>query len=96
MSHLFDTDRFPVGAAGAYFLRNLVRINVFGAKNALFATLQFLVKMNTCPGRNVKKTCFFEVPAFGGREAAIREAGSRIWQANKTRNPRLCLVFCGG
>jgi hypothetical protein len=54
-----------------------MRINAFGAKNALFMTFQINVKKNTCPTRNVRKTCFFEVLIFGGRDAAISQAGNQ-------------------
>jgi hypothetical protein len=47
---------FTDGVVGGHFLRNPMRINVFSAKMALFETLQFTVKKNALPLRNLKKT----------------------------------------
>jgi hypothetical protein len=83
MRPLYDTDDFPAEAAFSHFHCNLLRINVLGARNALFAALQFHVKMNTRLSQNVKKACFFDVLVFGALEAAIRETGRRDALVNR-------------
>jgi len=58
MHHLYDTDGFSDNPDSGYLGHNLMRINVFGAKSALFETVQMLVTYNTLLSRNAKKTSF--------------------------------------
>jgi len=62
--HLCDKDDFTSRAVFGYLPRNLLRINVFGAKSVFFNTPQIRVTYNMYHWRIEKKDVFFEVTVF--------------------------------